>query len=254
MDNNVQSIPEEKIVKSSSKGLHLIIALLVVIIVVLIGIFIYLFLSPNKSEAPSSTTKIVPVSHKTSSTLNSYQGWKTYTNPTYGYSFKYPSSWSINTSQAIPSSSIATLDNSVVTLSNNGNVIKFNYHLSGIGGTLLLASLIQRITVSGRNYDLFFQSASSCSEVGSPGSAAAYPRATVPQSCIAEVQSIFLDNVSEVVTSNGNSFGSPFMSINGNNSLSASIGLKLNAPIDTSTINSNQYIKVFKQFLSTVIF
>ena len=83
MDNNIQSIPEEEIIKSRSKGLHLIIALLVVIIVVLIGIFIYLFLSPNKSEAPSSTTKIVPVSHKTSSTLNPYQGWnKTTSLPT----------------------------------------------------------------------------------------------------------------------------------------------------------------------------
>ena len=250
MDNNIQSIPEENIVKSNSKGLHLIIVLLSIIIVVLIGIFIYLFLSPHKSEAPSSTIK--PVSHKTS--LNPYQGWLIYTNPTYGYSFKYPSSWSINTSHAVPSSSIATLASSVVVLSNNGNVITFIYHIEGIGDMLSLASFIQQITVSGKNYDLFFESSSSCSEVGSPGTTTFYPRATVPQSCIATTQSIFLDNISGVVTSHGNSFGSSFMSVNANNTLQASIGLELSSPIDTSSLNSNQYINVFKQFLSSVKF
>ena len=257
MDNNVQSIPEEKVVKPSSKGLYLIIVLLVVVIVVLLGIFIYLFLSPNKSEAPTSTTKkIVSVSHKTSANLNSYQGWKTYTNPTIGASFKYPSSWSIrvNTSQTNTSIPWITHHTSytIRLISNNGNAISFREYING-GEGLTLASLIQPITVSGKNYDLFYSSYSDYPYLRQATNIPASCLFTTLPPCKAIVYGVYLDNISTVVTANGNSFGGTILTLQGGKIL-AEVSLTLATPINTSTVNTNQYVKIFKQFLSTVKF
>ncbi|MCL4393189.1 hypothetical protein M1145_03570 [Patescibacteria group bacterium] len=256
MDKSVQEVkPQEaqpqnnqnNIVKTNSKFPTLIVTLLIVIILLLLFLLLYLFFAVNKTKHHNNITTKQSVSIQkpkantptSKTTINPYSGWKTYTNSTYGYSFKYPANWIINTSTPYATASPNT---STVTLSNNGNIITFTYDITGIGGVDKLASLIQQIIVSNKNYDLFFQSSSSCPEVGSPGSANAYPT----PSCTSSVQNIFLNNISEVQTSNGNSFGSSFMTINGKGSF---IGLHLSAPISTSTINTNPYVQVFKKFL-----
>ena len=259
MDTNTQPNLEEKLFRSKPKGNNLVIALLIIIIVILLGTLIYLLLYINKSIAPSK--RINPVSstnisgvNKTSNitkVLNSYAGWKTYTHSINGSSFKYPTSWSIKENTY----NIPPLNPYTVNLTNNGNTISFSYHMQVASG-YVLASLVQPITVSGKNYDLIYTnypsvSTSNCPEIANVPTS--YPSTPLPQSCKAKVQVVYLDNISEVKTINSNSFGSSLL-IPLTNGYVGEVSLTLSTPINTSTVNTNQYIKVFKQFLSTVKF
>ncbi len=256
----IQNQPEENIIRPKPKGNHLIIALLIVIIVILLGILLYLFIFINKGIAPSSRTRSatstnVSKVNKTSNihkVLNPYQGWKTYTSPVNGVSFRYPSSWSIkvNIHNMAP---VNSLNPYTVRLTNNGNTISFSDNTSA-GSGYMLADLIQPITASGKNYDLLYANYSSISKSNCPEIAnvpASYPSTPLPQSCKATFQIVFLNNISDVKTVNGNSFGGALMGING---AAGMVSLTLATPINTSSVNSNQYVKVFKQFLSTVKF
>jgi hypothetical protein len=71
--------------------------LIVLIIIILVGggYFAWYYLMGPGKAAPSTTSTTNPTTSTTNSTVSTAD-WKTYTNMTYGYSFKYPSDWTIN--------------------------------------------------------------------------------------------------------------------------------------------------------------
>lgn len=70
-------------------------------IVALIGVIGYMMVYYNHYKTTTTTTTTTSATKPTTSTIktttspNPYADWKTYTNSTYGLSFKYPSRWSV---------------------------------------------------------------------------------------------------------------------------------------------------------------
>lgn len=251
---NNQELSSNK--KHSSKWqLNVIIILFIVIIIILLLIVYMVNLrsvtsnsktSANNGIIKKSTNKIAKT------TSNKYAGWLTYTNPTYGYSFKYPSNWVINSSRAIPqtaNNASASPNTSTVTLTYDGYVFNFQYYITGIGGTSAIVSKVEQIVIDSHNYDLVYFSNlnfNNCQGAPVPGSAN-YSN-NIPSSCKQYVSAIGVSNINNV-TANG-SESQTFMQINNNTSL---IDLKLPQDLLTSTIDNNPEVQTFKEILATII-
>ena len=122
MDNNVESdsqinnnIPTSTVNGVKKWQINTLISLIIILIIIL-GFILY-FLAFKK--APSSNivtprTSTTNTNPKVNTTVNPYKNWLTYTNNTYGYSFKYPGTWVVNSST-----------NTITVTSPNG--YKFQY-------------------------------------------------------------------------------------------------------------------------------
>ncbi|MHB8362742.1 MAG: hypothetical protein ACYDBX_03930 [Patescibacteria group bacterium] len=71
------------------------IIILGLLLLVTLGLLFYVIAFKKPSNNAFASLKIT--TKKTNTVVNPYKGWLTYTNPTYGYSFKYPPSWKLNT-------------------------------------------------------------------------------------------------------------------------------------------------------------
>lgn len=92
--------------RPNTKGFGLIGTVLVVLVLTAItgtGMYIYhrnhkaKTTTSNSSSSSSSTTN-KPAPKPTPTPVDPYAGWKTYTDTTYHYSFRYPAGWSLTTS------------------------------------------------------------------------------------------------------------------------------------------------------------
>ncbi len=118
---------------------YAVIAVAMFLLLVLFGLVGYIIFFSNKSTEDKKTIKTttaVTVNDNTTATTSNttteadpYEGWKTYENPKYKYSFKYPSDWGIDTVNA------NLAENAVVTLNKDNNDLMMWVKLSGVGGT-----------------------------------------------------------------------------------------------------------------------
>ncbi len=104
-----------------------ILILLIIILIIILASMLYFTISkkPHNNKVSSvshSTTKKTV----TNSSSNPYKGWLTYSNPTYGYSLKYPANWKLTN----------------VPLSNNSLVkANFSINISNNGYKLIISSM-----------------------------------------------------------------------------------------------------------------
>jgi hypothetical protein len=120
MDNNIENNPQTNNTVIPSGGIkkwqiNSLLALIIILIIIL-GFILYLlaFKKTPSSNTTSSKTSVTNNKPKVNATTNPYKGWLTYTNNTYGYSFKYPPSWIVNS------------NNSTITVTSP-NGYKFQY-------------------------------------------------------------------------------------------------------------------------------
>jgi hypothetical protein len=227
------------------------IIILGLLLLVTLGLLFYVIAFKKPSNNAFASLKIT--TKKTNTVVNPYKGWKTYTNPTYGYSFKYPTNWTINTSQAIPktaNNAPASPNTSTVTLAFNGYTFTFSYYITGIGGSVGLLSKIEPITIDNHNYDLVFHAnteISSCHLLGgSPGSINADPN-NQPTACKEYTNTINVENIKYVLTGY---YSDIFMQINNEASL---IELMLPHSILTNTIDNNGEVITFKKIIKSIV-
>jgi hypothetical protein len=89
--------------------------ILLLLLLITLGLIFYIIAFKKSS---TSTVTLKNTTPKTNAVVNPYKGWLTYTNPTYGYSFKYPSSWVISSN---------TQNNTDVITATSPNGYKFQY-------------------------------------------------------------------------------------------------------------------------------
>lgn len=138
--------------------------ILLVIVLLLFGILITIFYIMNKNsetdEKPldlsATTTTLADIEETTTTTTtitddapteNPYEGWKTYTNPTYGYSFRYPEDVEV---EEMPVHDCEGADG-CLQIDNPGDVV-----IIQAGQSKLYISIIQ---IEGDEFDLGFAKA-----------------------------------------------------------------------------------------------
>ena len=142
----IPQTPEQQVVKpeKEKKATSPLVSILAVILVlVLIGCVAYLSYTLGKDagkkevEKPNvSASTITQQTDMTTETQTSitttttspYDGWNTYENDKYGYSFKYPADWELNTDEADYD------ENAMVQITKGENSLVFSVKLSGVGG------------------------------------------------------------------------------------------------------------------------
>lgn len=135
----------------------LLILLVVLIVLGLIG-GAYLLGAKNSQQQMVKTphySSMSPTSIPTTQSANQDMGWLSYTNKTYKYSFKYPSSWTLDASNAEPKTTASNLMTSAsfVTLTTpEGYQLKFSYNLYGVGGSGISFNKYTNITIDGESF------------------------------------------------------------------------------------------------------
>ncbi len=128
---------------------HWVALILISVISLLIaGIAIYFLTQTPKPEPQVLKTAPTPTPDPTAN-------WKTYTNKTYAYSFKYPQDWNLDASRAEPATANnppASPNTSWVSLSKDGYTFTFDYNVSGIGGVESIAARSEEITIDNRKF------------------------------------------------------------------------------------------------------
>lgn len=179
-------------------------------------------------------------------TANPYQGWETYTNNTYQYSFKYPSNWTLDTSKADPSTAnnpAASPYTSTVTLSNNGYTFTFTYYLEGIGGIQSLVVKKKNITIDNQAFiEAYTNGSQSCSIFGNITS--------VPSSCNNSFNYIVINNPNEITTNNGLVGASAYVNFGGRTSI---ISLSLPSEISLNNSNFTTIDDTFTKILNSIV-
>ena len=220
------------------------------------------------------------VSLKTTSTTkkvaNPYKGWLTYTNSTYGYSFKYPPSWKLYTSnypntypqtkKGVPAMTANTKSGAEVELLNtDGANIIFKYNQWGLGNGPLLASKIEKFNINYTQYDLVFlasNSQSNCPQLYGHSDPYFEANSLLPKSCIQNTNYVYLVSSNQIYIQNihGNYYvnfpliinthiSDPLL--NTNNSIGF-LYLTLPSAININSINTNSDIKVFENLLKSL--
>ncbi len=120
MDNNIDNNPQtnNNIPASTANGvkkwqINTLIALIIILIIIL-GFILYLLTFKKTPSSNIVTSKTSVTNNKPNIITNPYKGWLTYTNSIYGYSFKYPNTWIVNSKT-----------NTIIVTSPNG--YKFQY-------------------------------------------------------------------------------------------------------------------------------
>ena len=247
-----------------------IIILLIIIIFLLLALISYLFFFQQNKTTGNVIKKTSTNNTSSTKTIsNPYLNWSVYTNSTFGYSFKYPSSWSLYTSNYPNNvggdiSANSQTGGEVELVKNSGANIIFSYNLTGIGGSIQLISKIEKFNINNTQYDLVFlasYSQSSCpQEFKTPP--ITIPTSLLPQSCTQYTNRVYLvSNLSQNIENiHGNYFTQPLMNTHisdptiNSNTVNALGSLYLNLPsaINIDSINTNSDIQVFENLLKSL--
>lgn len=152
-------IPQEVQQKSFSTKISLVIG------IVLFGIFMLItgyFLgvlhnsSKNKDVTAQPTSElsslVTPIpSPTTIPTPTDVSGWKTYTNPTYHYSFNYPPSWQLNTSNDTPKDTgdPCAGNSQIIATTPEGYQFQFGWNLKCVGGQGIRFEKYENVVIDG---------------------------------------------------------------------------------------------------------
>jgi hypothetical protein len=248
--------------------------IIIIIIVIFIIVIIYLLLSLEKSKNSNTISNNINSNSKSITKNNPYSGWITYTNSTFGYSFKYPPAWKIYTSNYPNNpngskSANSQLGAEVELVNTDGANITFLYNLTGLVGSNQLISKIENFNIDSNQYDLVFTAANSqtsCPQLytSQPNT---YPSSLLPASCTQYTNTVYLVNNSPggystyIQNKNGNYFlvSDIFTTYIADQSLGVLPGsavgsfyLTLPSQININSINSNADIQTFENILKSL--
>ncbi|MHB8362741.1 MAG: hypothetical protein ACYDBX_03925 [Patescibacteria group bacterium] len=232
------------------------IIILGLLLLITLGLIFYVlaFKKPSNNTVASLKT----ATKKTNTVVNPYKGWLTYTNPTYGYSFKYPSNWNINTTYALhpqqPAPGFAT-NESMITLKSllgNTNSVTFIYN-GGIdfslqpGGYL---SRTQKINVLNRTYYVSYINAGQNCTITPTRDIS-----QLPLSCSKEFNQIFISNnlptLSTIESAPYPQYAYATLTINNKPAIMMDY---LSGETNTSAIGSNNNVLSFLKIVKSIKF
>lgn len=204
MDNDIDNNSQFSNVTSPQSGIkkwqiNTLIALIAILIVILLVILYFTIFkkTPNNSNNKNSSVN-------STTTINPYKGWLSYQNSTFGYSLKYPSSWSINTTQANapqqPAPAFAANESLILLESSGSNINTLTFIYNGnidfssqAGGYL---AKTQPITISGKTYYLaYINTSANCTITPQ------IPINQLPSSCGNGFTQIFISNTLPTISS-----------------------------------------------------
>ena len=228
----------------------LILAGIVILLALAGGIFFLGRLTAPKTQTPVVTSSPQPSDLSTEASAkveNPTTNWKTYTNSTYGYSFKYPEDWSLDTSKVEPATynnAIASPNTSSVILTKDGYEFSFSYYLEGVGGVCSIAAKVEEVDISGSKFLKKYVNTKSnplCFPEGAGGEGYK-PK----QECYDHFNVIWINSFPDTY-----SCASSFVHINGKNS---EISFSLPKLIKVGDKEFSLYEEAFNQILSTFRF
>ncbi|MCL4393077.1 hypothetical protein M1145_02965 [Patescibacteria group bacterium] len=276
VDNNLETPNIQNTNSDNTSGIKSwqinTIIILGLLLLITLGLIFYVIAFKKSSNNNLVSLKTTSTTKKAVTVANPYKGWLTYTNSTYRYSFKYPSSWKLYTSNypniVFGSNTTANSQTSaeVELLNTDGAHIIFTYNLTGLGGGNQLVSKIEKFNMNNTQYDLVFlasNSQSSCPQIYGKASFT-FPSSLLPRSCIQNTNKVVLvssNQTKSIQNINGNYYVSiplidtnisdPAINVNTNNAV-GSISLTLSSAININSINTNSNIKVFENLLKSL--
>ncbi|MHB8443307.1 MAG: hypothetical protein ACYDAS_02985 [Patescibacteria group bacterium] len=198
-------------------------------------------------KSPSNNLVSLKTTSTTKKVNNPYKDWLTYTNPTYGYSFKYPPSWIISSN---------TQNNTDVITATSPNGYKFEWSEVtgpfGAGSTLIVADS-SIINIHNTNYYKYYinPSTSGC------GIQMPVSYFIVPNTCLTSFSEIDIGTTppTSAIDKSGtaiNTTGVPFININ-NNDIFIKLILPKTLPISDASHSSLSSFEIVNNNLNLIL-
>jgi len=229
------------------------IIILGLLLLITLGLIFYVIAFKKPSTSTVTLNNVTP---KMNTVVNPYKGWLSYQNSTFGYSLKYPSNWSINTTQANAPQQPAPVfvaNESKILLESSGsniNTLTFIYNenidfSSQTGGYL---AKTQPITISGKTYYLaYINTSANCTVTPQT------PINQLPSSCGNGFTQIFISNtlptISSIESAPYPQYAYATATLNGKTSV---IMDSLSSEQSISTISSNTNISSFINIVKSI--
>jgi hypothetical protein len=198
------------------------------------------------------TAILIPTITQNPTKTSSIESWEKYTNPTYGYSFQYPTDWQanlLNQEFGMPKP----------VFKKDGYEVSFKEVFSRGGSVYRFIAKSEPVELYGLSLSKVYLNTSNRS------CASDLPQVTTipPSDCVNTFDTIFLTQSTDIKSVIINGISVPFIkneifyfpyAVNSNSHLGGGFNAQLTAPlpIKVSGISTNPYIDTYNHFVSTV--